>query len=215
LKTVSEFLKCYHDTFKESDEEEKKIKPHGREWNGKNILDGWELFKNHHMYKKVSFLITSAMSMSVCSIKAIEWNPFGLKLISLEAAKEQLAAVDVMDATIKTFVWIAETGYRCIQERSLRPILYADQKMQEFNTECDYLLANGDQAIAGNVDDLHEFERKLEHTLRMVCEMKALKSDGPTAIWLQSRYSQLVNLQFQIRAKHRNTQLRFAPIGWG
>lgn len=215
LKTVSEFLKCYHDTFKESDEEEKKIKPHGMDWNGKNVLDGWELFKNHHMYKKVSFLITSAMSMSVCSIKAIEWSPFGLKLISLEAAKEQLAAVDVMDATIKTFVWIAETGYRCIKERSLRPILYADQKMQEFNTDCDYLLANGDQAVAGNVDDLHEFERKLEHTLRMVCEMKAIKSDGPTAIWLQSRYSQLVDLQFKIRAKHRNTQLRFAPIGWG
>lgn len=222
LKTVSEFLACYHETFKKSDQDE-KVKPHGEEkpkkflegWSGKRVLDGWELFKNHHMYKKVSFLITAAMSMSVCSIKKIEWNPLGLRLISLEAAKEQLGAVDVMDATIKTFVWVASTGYRCIQERSLRPILYADQRMQEFNTDCDYLLANGDQAVAGNVDDLNEFERKLENCLRTTCEMKALKTDGPTAIWLQSRYSQLVQLQFQIRAKHRNTQLRFAPIGWG
>lgn len=73
-------------------------------WEAQDILQKWHLFKTNTVFTKVSFLMSAAMSMSVCSVKEIKWHPLGLELISLEAAKQQLKAVDVIDALISTFM---------------------------------------------------------------------------------------------------------------
>jgi hypothetical protein len=184
-------------------------------WEAADVLQTWELFKTNTIFTKISFLISAAMSLSVCSIKEIEWSPFGLKLIAIEAAKQQLKAVDVIDAIISTFTWIAETGYRVIQEGSLMPLLYSDQRMKEYNEECDWVLANAEQALAGNLGEINDYEHKVDNVLRLTSEMKAAKDSGPTALWLQKRYSELVNIKHKIIAKHRNTAIRFAPFGVG
>lgn len=190
-----------------------EIDPHA--WSGEDIVQKWELFKTNTIFTKVSYLLSAAMSLSVCTIKEIEWSPFGLQLISVEAAKQQLKAVDVIDAVIGTFSWVADTGYRVFQERSLLPLLYADNKMKQFNEDCDYVLANAEQAVAGNLGCINDFEKKVDDVLRAVSEMKSVKCNGPTALWLQQRYSQLVKVKHQIVAKHRNTAIRFAPFGVG
>lgn len=190
-----------------------EVTPHA--WTGGDIVQKWELFKTNTIFTKISYLLSAAMSLSVCTIKEIEWSPFGLKLIAVEAAKEQLKAVDVIDAVIGTFTWCAETGYRVFQERSLMPLLYADQKMSKFNETCDWVLANAEQAVAGNLGEINDFEHKVDDVLRQVCEMKQVKQEGPTALWLQKRYSELVSLKHKIVAKHRNTAIRFAPFGVG
>jgi energy-coupling factor transporter ATP-binding protein EcfA2 len=87
--------------------------------------------------------------------------------------------------------------------------------MKEFNEQCDYVLANAEQAVAGNLGCINDFEKKVDDVLRSVSEMKATKDKGPTALWLQQRYSQLVKIKHQIVAKHRNTAIRFAPFGVG
>lgn len=184
-------------------------------WTSTDVLQKWDLFKTNTVFTKISFLISAAMSLSVCSIKQIEWSPFGLKLIAIEAAKEQLKAVDVIDAVIRTFTWIAETGYRVIKEKSLAPLLYSNNVTKQFNEECDYVLANAEQAIAGNLGCINDFEHKLDKVLRQVCELKQACDKGPTALWLQKRYSELVNIKHKVVAKHRNTALREAPIGFG
>eukprot|EP00481_Brizalina_sp_1-RS-2013_P000002 TRINITY_DN0_c0_g1_i2.p1 TRINITY_DN0_c0_g1~~TRINITY_DN0_c0_g1_i2.p1 ORF type:complete len:264 (+),score=45.62 TRINITY_DN0_c0_g1_i2:82-792(+) len=184
-------------------------------WTSTEVLQKWDLFKTNTVFIKISYLISAAMSLSVCSIKQIEWSPFGLKLIAIEAAKEQLKAVDVIDAAIRTFTWMAETGYRVFKEKSLTPLLYADNVTQEFNDECDYVLANAEQAIAGNLGCINDFEHKLDKVLRRVCELKQACDKGPTALWLQKRYGELVSIKHKVVAKHRNTALREAPIGWG
>jgi hypothetical protein len=190
-----------------------EVEPHA--WTGDNVVQKWELFKTNTIFTKVSYLLSAAMSLSVCTIKEIEWSPFGLQLISCEAAKQQLKAVDVIDAVIGTFSWVADVGYRVFQEKSLMPLLYSDNKMKQFNNDCDYVIANAEQAVAGNLGELNDFEHKVDDVLRQVCEMKAVKDSGPTAIWLQQRYSQLVKIKHQIVAKHRNTAIRFAPFGVG
>lgn len=189
------------------------VTPHA--WTGNQVLQKWELFKNHSIFTKISFLITAAMSLSVCSIKQVEWSPFGLKLVALEAAKQQLSAVDVIDALISTFTWIAETGYRVFQEKSLMPLLYSDQKMNQFNEKCDWVMAHAESVLAGNGEDVSLFEYKVDEVLRDVCEFKKTTKDGPTSLWLQKRYSELVHIKHSIVAKHRNTSIRFAPFGVG
>jgi ABC-type oligopeptide transport system ATPase subunit len=184
-------------------------------WEADDVLKKWDLFKTNTVFTKVSYLLTAAMSLSVCSIKQIEWSPFGLQLVSLEAAKQQLKAVDVIDAAIKTFTWVADTGYRVFEEKSLMPLLYSDAKMQKFNEDCDYVLAHAEHFLAGNGGEINDFDHKVDNVLQQVCEMKKVKDTGPTALWLQQRYSQLVNIKQRIIGKHRNTAIRFAPFGVG
>lgn len=211
--SIAALIADYKETFP-STSDTAEIYPHAMLDKAKSVQDAWEILKTNTVFSRISYLITAAMSFSVCSIREISWSPWGVKLISLEAQKEQVQATDFIDALIKTFLWFGTTGYQCLQERSLYPILYGDQRMRKFNDECDEILAKADQAVAGNVDDINAFERRLVEVLKTVCELKQLKPTGPTALWLQTRYSKLVAIQFQLRAKHANTQLRFAPIGF-
>lgn len=191
-----------------------ETEPHGwEEWSGRDVLLKWDLFKTNTIFKKVSYLISAAMSLTVCTTKKVEWSPFGLQLISLEAAKEQLKAVDVIDALVKTFVWMCEVGWRCFETRSIAPILYSDVRVQEYNEECDYVLAKAESALAGNIEDLGNYEARLNSVYKKTCTMKAAKNDGPTSLWLQKRYSELVAIMEKLAAKRKNTDIRFNPFG--
>jgi len=203
------------DTISTCEDDAAKNQPMGwRDMSWRDTNQKWDLLKTNTIFTKFSFLMSAAMSLTICEMKEIKWSPFGLKLISVEAAKKQLAAVDVVDALISTFTWCAETGYQVFKERSLRPLLYSDQNMRTFNTECDYVLAHAENVLSGNGEDVQSFEQKTDKVIARVTELKSAKPDGPTAIWLQQRYSELVAIKFKIVAKHRNTAIRFAPIGW-
>lgn len=192
-----------------------RVDPHAmQDWTGRRVLDNWELFKTNTIWKKVSYLISAAMSLTACTTKEIEWSPFGLKLVAVEAAKEQLKAVDVLDALIKTFVWFVEVGAQCIEQKSLAPLLYSDAKIAAYDKNCDYVLAYADTAIAGNIDDLGEYEKRLEECISRTAILKSAKSSGPSALWLQNRYVELVGIKEKLVAKRRNTDIRQKPDGW-
>lgn len=202
-------------TSAEEKDDKNDVEPHAwKDWTGQDVVLKWELFKTNTVFTKISYLITAAMSLTVCTTKKIEWSPFGLRLVSLEAAKEQLKAVDVLDALVKTFVWMCDTGWKCFETRSITPILYSDVKIQQYNEDCDYVLANAESAIAGNIEDLGAYENKLNSVYKQTCTMKAAKSDGSTSIWLQRKYADLVSVLEKLAAKRRNTDIRFSPIGF-
>jgi hypothetical protein len=147
-------------------------------WEARDVLQKWELFKTNTIFTKISYLISAAMSLTVCKVKEIEWSPFGLQLVAIEAAQAQLKAVDVIDALITTFTWMAETGYRVFKEKSLMPLLYSDNKMQKFNEDCDYVVAHAEQVLAGNGGNVQDFEHKCDDVLRQVAELKSVRTNG-------------------------------------
>jgi hypothetical protein len=176
--------------------------------------DKWDMLKTNTIFTKISFLITTAMSLTICTLKEIKWTPFGVEVIALHAAKKQANAVDIIDAVVETFTWVAETGWQCLSTGSIEPILYSDQNMAQYNSEYDYIIAYADTALAGNVDDMSDFENKLKRVLARTTYLKKVKTDGPTALWLQKRYSDLVAIYERVVCKRRNTQMRFQPIGF-
>jgi ABC-type oligopeptide transport system ATPase subunit len=182
---------------------------------GDSVVRGWDAFRANPIFNKISYLISAAMSVSACSIKKIEWNPCGFEFISIEAMKEQAKAVDVIDAVLRTFTWMMETGYKCITTRSLVPLLFGDQKMRDFQETCDYVLAHQTSYLSGNGGDLGPFEKKVDDCLHTISEMKKTRPDTATAHWLQQKYAELVLLKEKIVGKHRNTAQRPAPFGVG
>lgn len=197
------------------DELSKTVTPQSLESNVRDVAANWNLMKTNTIFKQVSYLMSAAMSITACEQQKIEWNPMGLKLVSIEASKEQVSAVDVCDALIKTFQWFVTTGNRCIASKSMVPILFSDAATQEFNQEVSYLLAHSDAAINGTLGPINSYENRLDAALLTICQMKIAAADSPVLkLWCQKIYGDLVTVKQRVIARHKNTQIRFAPIGW-
>lgn len=185
----------------------------------RDVMDSWDLLKTNTIFKKISFLITAAMSSSICSIKELNLDLAGISLISLEAMKEQVKASDLVDALIQTFVWVAETGYWCLKEQSLAPVLYQDQRMRLWTEECNTVIAYSDTAMSGNVNgkdtdfDLEEYERKLDRCVKSTCEIQKVTTSAGIKELLQKKYAALIKIKMDLVAKRKNTAFRFAPFG--
>lgn len=180
-------------------------------WTGRDVLDGWDLFKSNPIYAKISFLITAAMASTVCGLKDINWTMGGITLIKLEAQKEQISAVSVIDAVINTFVWMSETGAACLTQGSLSPILYGDQRLKEYHDDCTFVLANADSFLAGNVEKPEEYERTLDKTLKVTSSLAAATTSPATKEFLQRKFVKLTAIKLDVISKGKNTAFRFCP----
>lgn len=188
--------------------------PHSGSFSVRDLQDSWEMIKSNNVFPKMSYLITAAMASSVCSIKEIGFQVAGIKLIHLEAMKVQASAVDLIDAAVSTFTWVTETGWCCLKEKSLLPVLYSDQRIQKYTTDCNEVISMSDSVKAGNVVEMSDFEHKLDLCLRTTCELQKVTPSLAVKELLQRKYSVLVSIKQDIIAKRKNTQYRFAPIGW-
>lgn len=179
-----------------------------------SLKDSWEMLKTNTVFNKIAYLITVAMASSICSFKNIEFNFAGINIIRLEALKQQANASDILDALVNTFSWLADTGWCCIKEKSLAPILYSDQRLKKYTEECNYVISMGDAMKAGNVPDIQEYERQLDDCLITTCKLQKVTPSVAVKELLQRKYAVLVNIKNDLIAKRKNTSYRFAPIGW-
>lgn len=179
-----------------------------------SLKDSWEMLKTNTVFNKIAYLITVAMASSICSFKNIEFSFAGINIIRLEALKQQASASDILDALVNTFSWLADTGWCCIKEKSLAPILYSDQRLKKYTEECNYVISMGDAMKAGNVPDIQEYERQLDDCLITTCKLQKVTPSIAVKELLQRKYAVLVNIKNDLIAKRKNTSYRFAPIGW-
>nr|QUS52745.1 hypothetical protein 1 [Mute swan feces associated picorna-like virus 26] len=179
-----------------------------------SVRETWASMRSHPMWRKMHSLVVGVMSMTACQIKDITWNVAGFEIIKIEAAEKAINGFDFLDSAIQVFSWMWETGSACIAQKSLAPMLYADQEISKFNENCDYVLAYADTACTGDVDDINEFQRKVTDCITKVIALKKARTTGPTAAWLQNKYADLVALEERLIAKRKNTGLRFQPMGW-
>lgn len=191
--------------------EEEKVVPHSL---GGDLRDGWTLFKTHKMWDKFTYLISAGMSLSVCSLKEIKFDPAGIKLVHIEASKKQECAFDVIDAVVETFAWMHDTGSQVYETGSLAPILYSDQRVAEFNSMCDWITYNAEKVINGNSKvPVEEFKGKIEEAIKLCGTMKKVKTDGAPGAWLQKKYEKLIEVDERVLAKMQNCAVREAPFG--
>lgn len=79
--------------------EEDEVSVHG--WTDE-IVNKWDLFIKHPIFNRVSYLISAALSITVSSMKELVWTVNGLEIIRIPALKEQIKAVDLVDAVVRT-----------------------------------------------------------------------------------------------------------------
>jgi hypothetical protein len=198
--------------FSINENDECVIEPHAL--TGQEVLDGWEMLKGNAIFGKISYLLCIGMSFSICQTKEIDWKIGDVEILRLEASNETKKATDVIDAVIHVFNWLSQTGYQCIQEKSLKPILYSDQRMKKYYEDVAYLLAYADTAKAGNLEsnEYDKYLRILKEALITTSKMQALAPKSMKEV-IQRKYISLIAVQQDLVAKEKNTQYRFAPLG--
>lgn len=208
-KTIADFVDAPSEPKKTKDPQSFESCPRVQDWN---------LFKNHFLFKKLSYLLSTAMMMGVCSSQKLEWKPFGLEVLCVEASKQQAKAVDVIDACLLTFVWCCDAGSACIAEQSFRPLLYTDQKVRRVGSLCDYIQVNAQNYLSGNVDKpgaMQDFEKKVDDALDLLKKIACASKTGPSAPWVQKRFEAIMDIKLRIIAKNKNARLRVSPFGVG
>jgi len=196
---------------KKEEPKDTKIFPHSI---GSELRDKWTLFKTHKMWGKFTYLVSAGMSLSVCSMKNIKFEPLGLEMINIEASKKQENAFDVIDAVVETFSWMHETGYHCLATKSMAPILYSDQRMADFHNKCDWISQHAEKVLNGNSDiKMESFKGTVEEAIKIAGCLKNVKKDGGPGAWLQNKYEKLIEIDDRCLAKMKNCTVREAPFG--
>lgn len=184
-------------------------------WDIGTIKQKWTLLKTNSIFGKIAFLISAAISLTVCEINGVKWTIAGFEMFALPAVEKQINAVTLVDAVIDVFEWTANTGYRIIEERSLEPLLFSDNRLEKFNTEYAEIVSSADAVLNGNRGEMGQFEKTVDELL-VTCEyFRKSKANSSLSLWVVERYSNLQSIKERIIAKRRNTAIRFRPLGKG
>jgi hypothetical protein len=199
--------------FRKLPQEERVIEPHA--WTAADVKQKWTLLRTNSIFGKISYLISAVLSMTVCKINGVEWTVNGFEIFALPAMDKQMSAVSVMDAFVDVLEWTATTGYRIIEEKSLNPLFYSDNRIEQFNTTYMNVVASADSILNGNSGDMGDFEKEVDDLL-CTCEyVRKTKANSSLSLWIFERYNTLMSLKERIIAKRRNTAIRFRPFGIG
>jgi hypothetical protein len=192
---------------------EEMVEPHA--WSAADCKQKWQMLRTNAIFPRVGYLISAALSLTVCKVNGVEWTMAGFEIFSLPAVDKQLSALSMMDAFVDVFEWCATTGYKVIEQKSLNPIFYTDNRMEEYNEWYLHAVSHADSILNGNSGDVCEFEGKVDALIVMTEHFRKLKANVSLNLWLQERYSVLISLKERIISKQRNTAIRFRPAGFG
>lgn len=199
--------------FKKMDKIDKTKQPMA--WNIGDIKQRWTLLKTNSIFGKIAWLISAAISLTVCEINGVKWTISGFEMFSLPAIEKQICAVSLIDAVIDVFEWTSVTGHRIIEEKSLEPLFFSDNRLEKFNTDYTEIVSSADAVLNGNRGEIGAFEKKVEELISTCEYFRKSKANSSLSLWVVERYSILQSIKERIIAKRRNTAIRFRPLGKG
>lgn len=179
-----------------------------------DIKDAWKVLVKHPLWKKISYLITAAMSIPALQMNKIAFSFAGIDIISFEACERQLKCVDIVDAVLDTFTWISETAWMVFKTGDLKYILYSDSRICRFNDLYMDICAKESSALSGNLPDLASFRSNVNEAIDIIARLQQAKVEDIISQVIERRYSHLCEIQERLILKDKNSAMRFQPIGF-
>jgi hypothetical protein len=116
----------------------------------KKAGDNWHLAVNNPCFRRVSEILTMAVTLGVCDPKYI--NIGKLRVFAAEAMREQVSATSLVDACFKTAIFFVESGYLAWESGSFMPFLFSDNRSMKLENEYMDLMNLYEYAIPGNLE---------------------------------------------------------------
>lgn len=179
-----------------------------------DIRDSWKLLIKHPLFKKISFLITAAMTLPMVQMRKLTLSMAGIDLLSFEACERQHNCVDIVDAILDTFTWISETAWMVYKTGDLKYILYSDSRICRFNELYLQICQDETPALSGNLAVLAPFRNKVSEAISIIAVLQKAKVDDLISVIVERRYAHLCNIKERLDLKDKNSTMRFQPIGF-
>jgi len=118
----------------------------------KNSKDNWKLVTQNEGFENLSRILSLCVALGLCDSDKLNFSVSGVKLFSIAALKRHATAPELLDAVFDTVVYFVEGGWRCFEEKSMRPILrgnYDIAELEDLILKCE---AYQDYARNGNLE---------------------------------------------------------------
>lgn len=179
---------------------------------GLSTIQMLDLIRAHEMPKKIGYLISAAMSICACEMVDIEWSIGGLELIKFEALHQQVKALDLIDAIIRTFQWVIETGTEVMRTGSLAPILYSKPSMAAYHNNYLELIRDFNKALHQPDFDVPMYIEKLDKAVTETANLAKVSKESLKLLY-QRNYEKLLGMKEQVTAQLKGAEMRIAPFG--
>jgi len=122
----------------------------------------WKLAIANEGFGKISRLFSLLIGAGMMEMSNLNLDVCGLKLFSDLSVPKHVSAFDLADALVNTVMFFIEGGYECIRTGSIKPLLYGEHDLRNFDD--NFLLCSkyADYARPGNLDLVDIDENDLE-----------------------------------------------------
>lgn len=179
---------------------------------GLSTLQMLDLVRSHEIPKKISYLISAAMSICACEMTDVEWTIGGLELIKFEALHQQVKALDLIDALVRTFQWFIETGTQVMKTGSLAPILYSKPSMAAYHQTYLELIRDFNKSMHEADHDVPVYLEKLDKCIKDTANLAKVSKESLKLLY-QRNYEKLLSMKEQVCAQMKGAEMRVAPFG--
>jgi hypothetical protein len=105
----------------------------------------WSELVKCKAFAAISGLLSTALAMGLIgNDKRLSYTASGLTLFSIQAAKGQKTALDLVDSVLSTVKFFVERGYRCFTEGSIEPMFFDENAPAEYEKQFTTLMSNFD-----------------------------------------------------------------------
>jgi hypothetical protein len=186
----------------------------------RSLKDNWTLAIQNEGFSKLSHLLSLCLALGLCDASKLDFKVAGMKLFSIGAYNKHTSAVDLVDAAFETVIYFVEGGYTCFQHKSVKPLLYGNLEVMEFEELYAKCLRCNEYARCGNLEKYenmteNDYEDLLSKTIEKVHMLK-MTSKGIVERNLLSKKGDILR-QWQATFRQTRVQggLREAPYSIG
>jgi len=174
----------------------------------------FSILKRNKNLNNINIVISGFASMIVSEFKGYKWTLGTFQILKVNPWCDMRDCSDFMEAVIKTIDYFWTTGYRCIKERSLEPLLFEDQTIQQFETDYTEVMTQKALAANGNLPEADKpiFQNKVRKLIEQCRRMKAISYDGWLGHELHLKLVELSKIDEKLIQSERSATLRITPF---
>lgn len=132
----------------------------------RSINSNWKQTVQNPAFGKISELLGMFVAMGILSTSYVDFEIAGIRLFAKNVHSQHLTATNLCDAVLSTVVFFAEGGYYAIKTKSLKPLLFGNREIYQFDEEYVHLSSLFSAAVAGNLIKLDTsselFEKRVD-----------------------------------------------------